>query len=156
MSTASEHYGQLAGEAGTASEDRRRWVLEEIQRDARRDVERFEGQPMTGKTVAEYMGCQAAAIAALARVVATLLPTEAAAAKNEPSPAAEMVPPAMPVYTGIVSPDCFCEWRSGVEALELNRVDPVCPLHGRGAPFDAMTPPYVNPGDDTVNGSWST
>jgi hypothetical protein len=58
------------------TDDRRRWVLEEIQRDAQRDVERFEGQPMTGKTVAEYMACQAAAIAALARVVATLLPSE--------------------------------------------------------------------------------
>ena len=56
------------------TEYRRRWVLEEIQRDAKRDVERFEGAPFTGKTVAEYMGCHAAAIAALARVVATLLP----------------------------------------------------------------------------------
>ena len=59
------------------STDNRRWVLEEIQRDAARDVERFEGAPFTGKTVAEYLGCQAAAISALARVVATLLPSEA-------------------------------------------------------------------------------
>lgn len=58
------------------SEDRRRWVLEEIARDAEADVHRFEGRPFTGKTVAEYMACQAAAIVALAEVVATLLPPE--------------------------------------------------------------------------------
>jgi hypothetical protein len=79
--------------------DRRRWVLEEIQRDAGADVLRFEGQPFTGKTVAEYMACQAASIAALARVVATLLPDS----------------------------DVYFE--------------PV---------------PYVNPGDDTADGSWAT
>ena len=58
------------------TEDRRRWVLSEIALDAERDVQRFEGQPFTGKTVAEYMGCQAAAIKALAEIVATLLPAE--------------------------------------------------------------------------------
>jgi hypothetical protein len=55
-------------------EDRRRLVLREIAMDAERDVHRFEGQPFTGKTVAEYMGCQAAAIQALAEIVESLLP----------------------------------------------------------------------------------
>jgi hypothetical protein len=55
---------------------RRRWALEEIQRDAEADVHRFEGQPFNGKTVAEYMGGQAALISALAGVVLTLLPDE--------------------------------------------------------------------------------
>ena len=58
----------------TQGTDNRRWVLEEIARYAEADVHRFEGQPFTGRTVAEYMGCQAAAIKALAEVVATLLP----------------------------------------------------------------------------------
>jgi len=123
MSTASEHYGQLAGEARTASEDRRRWVLEEIQRDAKRDVERFEGQPFTGKTVAEYMGCQAAAIAALARVVATLLPSEG------------------PVMAYV--------YRNPATGAEMT-LDP------RDVTILRPAVPYVNPGDDTVNGSWSS
>lgn len=54
--------------------DRRRWVCQEIARDAEADVTRFELAPFTGKTVAEYMGCQAAAIAALAKLVESLLP----------------------------------------------------------------------------------
>lgn len=66
--------------------DNRRWVLEEIQRDAEADVHRFEGQPFTGQTVAAYLGCQAAAISALARVVATLLPDPPAAAEPNPEP----------------------------------------------------------------------
>lgn len=92
MNAARDHYERLAAEARTdeasstlpSSEagDRRRWVLEEIQRDAEADVARFEGQPFTGRTVAEYMGCQAAAIAALAGVVATLLPAEADAVEK--------------------------------------------------------------------------
>lgn len=56
------------------SGDRRRWVLQEIALDAERDVRRFEGQLFTGTTVAEYMGCQAAAIKALAEIVESLLP----------------------------------------------------------------------------------
>ena len=63
-------------EQASTDPDRRRWVLQEIARDAEADVDRFEGQPFSGKTVAEYMGCQAAAIKALAEVVETLLPPE--------------------------------------------------------------------------------
>lgn len=59
--------------------DNRRWVLQEIARDAEADVKRFEGAPFNGRTVAEYMGCQAAAIAALAKVVESLLPAESSA-----------------------------------------------------------------------------
>lgn len=54
--------------------ERLREVLRMIATDAEADVHRFEGQPFTGKTVAEYMGCQAAAIASLAKVVEELLP----------------------------------------------------------------------------------
>lgn len=79
-------------DAAIAATDRRRWVCEEIVHDAKADVERFEGQPFNGRTVAEYMGCQAAAIAALARVVATLLPDAPSPVEQPtdqyPSPAA--------------------------------------------------------------------
>jgi hypothetical protein len=60
--------------------ERLREILRMIAEDAEADVHRFEGQPFTGKTVAEYMGCQAAAIKALAEVVGQLLPT------SEPEP----------------------------------------------------------------------
>lgn len=60
-------------------EDHRRWVCREIAADARRDVHDFEGRPFTGRTVAEYMGLQAALIAALAKVVESLLPAESSA-----------------------------------------------------------------------------
>lgn len=54
--------------------ERLREILRMIADDAEADVHRFEGQPFTGKTVAEYMGCQAAAIKALAQVLEQLLP----------------------------------------------------------------------------------
>lgn len=60
-------------------------TLRMIASDAIADVYRFEGQPFTGKTVAEYMGCQGAAIQALARVVERLLPAEADATTPEVS-----------------------------------------------------------------------
>jgi hypothetical protein len=63
----------------TAEPDHRRWACREIASDARRDVHDFEGRPFTGRTVAEYMGLQAALIAALAKVVESLLPAESSA-----------------------------------------------------------------------------
>ena len=44
-------------------------VLEMIVADVENDVSHFEGKPFNGKTVAEYLGCQAAAIQALAKIV---------------------------------------------------------------------------------------
>ena len=44
-------------------------VLEMIIADSENDASRFEGKPFNGKTVAEYLGCQAAAIQALAKIV---------------------------------------------------------------------------------------
>jgi hypothetical protein len=79
------------------SKDNRRWVLREIALDVERDVHRFEGQPFTGKTVGEYMGCQAAAIKALAEIVATLLPADPAA-----------------VAAAVLSPDSLPEAPDGV------------------------------------------
>jgi hypothetical protein len=58
------------------STDNRRWVLQEIQRDAEADVMRFEGVPFTGRTFAEYMAYHAAAITTLAKIIETLLPVE--------------------------------------------------------------------------------
>lgn len=43
-----------------------------IEGDMERDAKNFDGQPFTGKTVAEYFGFQGAAISALARVVKEL------------------------------------------------------------------------------------
>ena len=40
-----------------------------IEGDMEQDAKNFEGQPFTGKTVAEYFGYQGAAIAALARAI---------------------------------------------------------------------------------------
>ncbi len=48
-------------------------VLEEIAKDMKADAERFDGQPFTGKTVAQYFGYQGAAIAALANIIKGLI-----------------------------------------------------------------------------------
>ena len=50
-------------------------VLKEIAADMQNDAIAFDGQPFNGKTVAEYFGNQGAAIAALARIIETLLPS---------------------------------------------------------------------------------
>lgn len=52
----------------------RREVLQMIADDAEADAKNFDGQPFNGRTVAEYLGNQGAAIAALAKVMATLIP----------------------------------------------------------------------------------
>jgi len=46
-----------------------RMVLLDIAADMEADATRFDGQPFTGKTVAEYMANQGAAIAALANIL---------------------------------------------------------------------------------------
>ncbi|MFA5036948.1 MAG: hypothetical protein WC479_07210 [Candidatus Izemoplasmatales bacterium] len=48
-------------------------VLEMIATDMKNDAKRFDGQPFNGKIVAEYFGCQGAAIAALAKIIKTIL-----------------------------------------------------------------------------------
>ena len=44
-------------------------TLKMIAEDMEKDVERFDGQPFNGKTVAQYFGYQGAAIAALADII---------------------------------------------------------------------------------------
>ncbi len=44
-------------------------TLQTIADDMKQDAEGFDGKPFTGKTVAEYMGYQGAAIAALADIM---------------------------------------------------------------------------------------
>ncbi len=56
--------------------DKRREVLRDIVKDAEADILRYEGMPLTGKTVAMIHGEQNAMIAALANIVETLLPEE--------------------------------------------------------------------------------
>lgn len=48
-------------------------VLRMIARDMGEDAKAFDGKPFTGATVAEYMGNQGAAIAALANILAAVL-----------------------------------------------------------------------------------
>ncbi|KKM89415.1 hypothetical protein LCGC14_1248820 [marine sediment metagenome] len=54
--------------------DKRREVLQEIAADAEADVNRYEGLPFTGRTVAMIHGEQNAMIASLANIIETLLP----------------------------------------------------------------------------------
>lgn len=53
-------------------------VLDMIAQDMKDDAKNFDGQPFTGRTVAEYFGNQGAAIAALANIVKDLVNKEAA------------------------------------------------------------------------------
>ena len=48
-------------------------VLATIQKDMENDAKEFDGKLFNGKTVAEYFGNQGAAIAALARIVASII-----------------------------------------------------------------------------------
>ncbi len=50
-------------------------VLGMIEADMESDVEKFEGAPFNGRTVAEYFGYQGAAIAALAGIVKKVVET---------------------------------------------------------------------------------
>ena len=51
-------------------------VLATIQKDMENDAKKFDGKPFNGKTVAEYFGNHGAAIAALARIVSSILKEE--------------------------------------------------------------------------------
>lgn len=48
-------------------------VLETIAKDMENDAKNFNGRPFTGRTVAEYFGNQGAAIAALAKIIKTII-----------------------------------------------------------------------------------
>jgi len=56
--------------------DKRIKVLEKIAKDMKEDATAFDGRPFNGKTVGEYFGNQGAAIAALAKIVKTVLMQE--------------------------------------------------------------------------------
>lgn len=58
--------------AGARMKDKTK-VLEMIATDMRNDAKKFDGQPFTGRTVAQYFGKQGAAIAALANIVKSIL-----------------------------------------------------------------------------------
>lgn len=111
---------------------------------------------MTGKTVAEYMACQAAAIAAVARVVATLLPSEMPVfvIKAKDALALEAVEAYRELCTKYGLHGQASEVQLAINEIELWQQD-----HGdemRLPDHKHVPAPYVNPGDDTVNGSWST
>jgi len=44
-------------------------VLGMVAKDMEEDAKNFDGKPFNGRTVAEYFGCQGAAIAALANII---------------------------------------------------------------------------------------
>lgn len=44
-------------------------ICEQVAADTKDDATKFDGQPFTGRTVAEYMGYHGAAISALANVL---------------------------------------------------------------------------------------
>lgn len=48
-------------------------VLEMIAQDMEDDANNFDGKPFNGRTVAEYFGNQGAAIAALAKIIKSLI-----------------------------------------------------------------------------------
>ena len=48
-------------------------VLETIQTDMKDDARRFDGQPFTGKTMAEYNGYLGAAISGLAEIITIIV-----------------------------------------------------------------------------------
>lgn len=48
-------------------------VCKMIMEDAKNDAENFDGQPFTGRTVAEYFGNHGASIAALANIIIAIL-----------------------------------------------------------------------------------
>ena len=64
---------QPAYEEMHGKEDKRIKVLEMIADDMKKDAKHFDGQPFTGKTVAEYFGYQGAAIATLAKIIRSIL-----------------------------------------------------------------------------------
>lgn len=53
--------------------DKRIKICETIAEDMKNDADDFDGKPFTGKTMGEYMGNHGAAIAALAKIIKSLL-----------------------------------------------------------------------------------
>lgn len=52
-------------------------ICTDISEDMANDASHFDGKPFNGRTVAEYLGNQGAAIAALAKLIAELYAKEA-------------------------------------------------------------------------------
>ena len=48
-------------------------ICEQVSKDMENDAKNFDGKPFTGKTVAEYLAYQGAAISALADVIKSML-----------------------------------------------------------------------------------
>lgn len=61
---------------GRDNPDKRIKILDLIAEDMANDAAHFDGQPFTGRTVAEYCGNQGAAIAALANIIKSMLEEE--------------------------------------------------------------------------------
>jgi len=55
--------------------DRRLEILNMIAKDMKDDANNFDGQPFNGKVVAAYFGNQGAAIAALAKILSSIVVT---------------------------------------------------------------------------------
>lgn len=51
-------------------------ICEAISENTKKDAENFDGQPLTGKVVAEYFGYQGAAIKALSEILIKILKNE--------------------------------------------------------------------------------
>jgi hypothetical protein len=60
-------------------------VLEMIAQDMKDDAKNFDGEPFTGRTVAEYFGNQGAATTALANIVKDLVNEQAAQQGVQPT-----------------------------------------------------------------------
>ena len=60
-------------------------VLSMIATDMKNDAEEFDGQPFNGRTVAEYLGHQGAAIATLANIMRIILESNKAEVKGNES-----------------------------------------------------------------------
>ena len=68
--------------------ERARKVCKMIAEDMKADATRFDGQPFTGKTVADYMAQQGAAIAALANIMDRWIGEVTATAADHTPPSA--------------------------------------------------------------------
>lgn len=60
-------------------------------------------------------------------------------------PSTGLTAPAIPTWTGVISPDCTCTWDQldDDQGHQMAGADPTCPLHGRGQPFDAWRPSVI-------------
>ena len=58
-------------------------ILDTIAEDMKNDARKFDGRPFNGKTVAEYFGNQGAAIAALAKIMKSIIKDKPRPNENE-------------------------------------------------------------------------